>query len=126
MATIDNDNTIQFPTPSAAWSQPTHFGLFVSASGSGAANFLGGDQLSATVSAPAIGADVQFAAGAFDITIPDATGDLTAAGAGKAADGVVSGGVWVSLHSADPGSTGTNELTGGDYARVEVDEGDWS
>ncbi|MFD3594255.1 hypothetical protein ACFWU5_16125 [Nocardia sp. NPDC058640] len=31
--------------------------------------------------------------------------------------------VWVSLHTSDPGSTGTGEATGGSYARVQ---GTWS
>lgn len=31
--------------------------------------------------------------------------------------------VWVSLHTADPGTTGTSEATGGGYARVQ---GTWS
>lgn len=30
------------------------------------------------------------------------------------------GAVWVSLHSADPGTTGTSELAGGGYARVQT------
>lgn len=31
--------------------------------------------------------------------------------------------VWVSLHTADPGTTGTSEATGGGYARVQ---GTWT
>lgn len=31
--------------------------------------------------------------------------------------------VWVSLHTADPGTTGTSEATGGSYARVQ---GTWT
>lgn len=31
--------------------------------------------------------------------------------------------VWVSLHTADPGTTGTSEVTGGSYVRVQ---GTWT
>lgn len=31
--------------------------------------------------------------------------------------------IWVSLHTADPGTTGTSEVTGGSYARVQ---GTWT
>ena len=29
-------------------------------------------------------------------------------------------GTWISLHTADPGSTGANEVVGGSYARVQT------
>ena len=121
MATYDNAAIIQFPMPSAAWTEPTHFGLWDAMT---AGNFRGGDALSASVSAPAIGADVQFAAGALDIEIPD--GDFTTAAAGDAIEGFVGTALYVSLHSADPGDTGASELTGGDYARVEVLAAGWT
>ena len=31
----------------------------------------------------------------------------------------------ISIHTADPGTTGTNEVTGGGYARVAVTTADW-
>ena len=42
---------------------------------------------------------------------------------GKAAAVVVDG---ASLHTADPSTTGANEVTGGGYARVAVGEADWA
>ena len=59
MATATNINIIQFNTPgSTGWRQPHSYGLWKSATGTGASNFLGGDQLTSTVSAPPSGADV--------------------------------------------------------------------
>ncbi len=34
--------------------------------------------------------------------------------------------VKVSLHTADPGNSGANEVTGGSYARVQVDTDKWT
>jgi hypothetical protein len=43
-------------------------------------------------------------------------------GAGETAmlNGLMTGGVYVSLHTADPGTSGTNELSGNGYARQSV------
>ncbi|MHB1472412.1 MAG: phage tail fiber protein [Dermatophilaceae bacterium] len=48
---------------------------------------------------------------------------LGVTGANAALNGLVSAGLWVSIHSADPGTTGANEATGGGYARLSV--GTW-
>lgn len=37
-----------------------------------------------------------------------------------AVTGVKNAGAWISLHTADPGSTGANEVTGGTYARIQT------
>ncbi|WHT21009.1 hypothetical protein N8J89_08060 [Crossiella sp. CA-258035] len=37
-----------------------------------------------------------------------------------AVNGVAGGATWISLHTADPGTTGTAEVTGGSYARVQT------
>ena len=121
MATVDNVSVIQFPTPNAAWDQPTHFGVWSAASGG---DFLGGSALGSTVTAPAIGADVEFAAGALDIEIPD--GEFTTDGADLAIAGFIGTALYVSLHSSNPGSSGNNELSGGNYARVMVASAGWS
>lgn len=34
--------------------------------------------------------------------------------------------VWVSLHTGDPGDTGANEVTGGNYARIQVANAGWT
>ncbi len=46
---------------------------------------------------------------------------LTAAGLNAAANGLKSAATYISLHSGDPGTTGTNELSGGSpaYARKQ-------
>ena len=121
MATRDNISAITFPTPTAAWLAPTHYSLWTSMTGG---TFLGATPLTGTPAAPAIGATVSFAAGALDITVPD--GELSSVGGGRAAAGITSSTVYVSLHSSDPGDDGSNELSGGGYARVAVATGGWS
>lgn len=37
-----------------------------------------------------------------------------------AVTGIKNAGTWISLHTADPGSTGTSEVTGGTYARMQA------
>lgn len=37
-----------------------------------------------------------------------------------ALDGIGAAATWISGHTADPGTTGTNELTGGGYTRVQT------
>ena len=119
MATYDNDQVIQFPTPTGAWNTPTHFGAWTSSSGG---TLRGGSLLGSTVSAPAIGADVEFAAGALDIEIPD--GEFTSDGAEAAIEGFIGSSLWISLHTGSPSSS--NELSGGSYARVQVTSSNWS
>jgi hypothetical protein len=44
----------------------------------------------------------------------------TVAAENAALDGIGAAATWISAHTADPGSTGTNEVTGGGYARVQT------
>jgi len=37
-----------------------------------------------------------------------------------ALDAIGAAGTWISLHTADPGTTGANEVAGGTYARVQT------
>lgn len=37
-----------------------------------------------------------------------------------AVDGIAAAATYISLHTADPGTTGTNEVSGGSYARVQT------
>lgn len=45
---------------------------------------------------------------------------FTTAAENAAVTGVKDAGSWISLHTADPGSTGTSEVTGGTYARKQT------
>jgi len=47
---------------------------------------------------------------------------IVAAGANRMLDGLTGGVAYVSLHTADPGATGTSEVTGGSpaYARIAI------
>ena len=122
MATATNTAIVQFPTPSANWTTPTHFGIFTAIT---SGNFLGGDQLTSVVVQPTIGANVSFAASALTVVIPN--GELTNDGSNDALeDGLLGNSVYVSLHSADPAQTGANELTGGAYARIVVAATGWT
>ena len=117
MAFARNTNVVQFPTPqSGGWSAPTHFGLWTEAT---AGTFLGSSPVDGSPEAPAIGADVEFGATQLVIEIPN--GELTNDGATRAVQGFVNAGtIYVSLHSSAPGTTGANELSGNEYARVAV------
>ena len=118
MAVATNDNVIQFaaPTP-AAWGTITHLGFHKSATGT--TTFAGGSALD-TSRATSIGADVEIPAGDLTITIPD--GELTTYGVGQAFDGLLgtTGSIYISLHTASPGSNGANEVSGNAYARIAV------
>ena len=121
MASITNKSVLQFPTPTANWSAPTHFGLWSSASSSSSTAFLGSTPVTGTVSAPEADSVVQFAIDALTVTVPN--GEFTDVGVNKMINGLVESMVYVSLHSASPGSDGSNELSGSAYARVSVSSG---
>jgi hypothetical protein len=42
------------------------------------------------------------------------------AGKNAAVNGIATAGTYISLHTADPGTTGASEVTGGTYARVQT------
>ena len=49
MATASNTSAVSFPTPTGAWSDPTHVGFFTASSGG---DFLGSSALTDDVDAP--------------------------------------------------------------------------
>lgn len=116
MATAENTNVVQFPTPTSSWSAPTEIRLYSSSSGG---NLIAKRALSSTVSAPAIGSDVEIPAGGFDISMP-ATADLPAHGTRKCVDGLISGTMYFAL------ATSSGELSGGSYARVAIAASAWT
>ena len=124
MASLSNTSAVQYPTPTGTWARPTHFGLWLHATSGTTANFAGGGALSSTVVQPTAGTDVDFPAGRLTVTVGE--GDLSAAGALRALNGLLGTQVWVSLHSRDPGSSGAGELSGNAYARVRVARNGWS
>lgn len=118
MATLTNASIIQFPAPSAAWLQPTHVGI---AEGG---DFYGSTAVTNDVAVPAVGADVNIAAGAITIIIPN--GKLTNAGSREAVEALVDSDLVVSLHSGSPGATGANKLSGGGYTDITVATSGWT
>ena len=121
MASITNKNVLQFPTPTANWLAPTHFGLWSSATSTDSGAYLGSTPVTGTVSAPETDSVVQFAIDALTVTIPN--GEFTDVSVTRMFNGLVDIMVYVSLHSANPGSSGANELTGNAYTRVSVSSG---
>ena len=121
MAEASNTAAIEFPPPTSDWDDPTHVGLFATSDGT---VFLGSSALTDDVDAPTTGAAVSFAANALEIEVPD--GELASQGSNRAVNGIINGTVYVSLHSASPGSTGTNELSGNGYARVAIASSAWT
>ena len=113
MAVMRNGAVIQFPAPTANWSRVTHFGVWDASTGG---NFLGGDNLT-TARTPLLGSDVEFANQAFSLTVPHG-GDVTDEGARDLLRGWGNQTLYFSLHTADPGQTGANELSGSGYARA--------
>ena len=121
MATARNTGVIQFPEPTGTWTQPTHYGIWTGATGG---DFIGGDQLTSTVPQPTTGSDVEFAASALGLTLTE--DEETAAGGRRSLNGYLVGTVYVSLHSAAPGTNGANEISGNAYARVGVALAGWT
>ena len=117
---LRNTAVVQFATPTSTWGDPTHFGLWAGT------NFLYGAPLDVNVSAPAVGGDVSFVANKIVVTITGTTIGYTDAGHERMLLGLVTPVVQVSLHTADPGATGDNELTGRPYARITVAAASWT
>ena len=67
-----------------------------------------------------LGQPYQIAAGQIVLTFPRGEGDENLAE--RAANGAVLNGIWIQLHSNDPGSANSNALT---IPRVSVAQGQW-
>lgn len=112
-----NTAAANFPTPTAVLGDPTFVGLASAANGG---NVLWTGAVTGDPSPPGIGASFGFDAGALGLSI--ALGAITARGSVLAfEEGIVSGSRWMTLHSNDPGTTGSNQQG----AAVSVAEGLW-
>ena len=121
MAQASNSNLVQFPAATIAGVDVTHIGLRTAQN---AGDFLGGKAVSGNPSAIAIGQRFQIAAGEIDVVV--ANGDFQAVMAEKFVRGGILGGLWVSLHTANPGNNGANEVNESWYNRVQVAQADWT
>lgn len=65
--TASNTDVIQFPTPTGAWADATHWGMWTAATGG---TLLWSDDFSNNPNAPAIGQDVEIAAGQLTLSFP--------------------------------------------------------
>lgn len=115
-------NTDEMLYPSAAAAQvgqdATYWGAWSAAVGG---TWYGGRPLGNNPPPLSLGARYRIAALALVMTV--ANGDMRAALAEKGIRGVVSGTLYISVHTADPGVTGANEIGVG---RVAIDAAEWT
>ena len=120
MATATNSGAITWEAaPQTAIdgnADATHIGLWTALTNG---NFLGGEAIGTDLSALILGEKYSIAASGLTITVPNT--DYTSAGGQRVVGGMVSTIIYVSVHSADPGGTGANEIT--DLARVSIAAG---
>ena len=121
MAQASNTNLIQFAPATIAGVDVTHIGIW-SAQANG--TFHGGKAVSGNPAAVAIGQRFQIAAGEVDVVV--ANGDFQASMAEKFVRGGILGGLWISLHTGNPGNNGANEVNEAWYDRVTVAQADWT
>ena len=123
MAQAANSNveSSALATAGAVGDDCTHVALWNTAVGG---DLLWRQAISTDPSALALGERLQIVSGALVIDVPTATGE-TEAMAQRKAQGAITGGVWVSFHTGDPGSTGTdNQITELGYTGIA--EADWT
>ena len=113
---------VQFPTPTALWSQPTEWKFMSTQTGTG--NIYARGSITKVVPAdpdqPPIGSDVDFPAGRLVITVADSL-EVPAAGAQEAVRGIVNRTGYIRLFD-----TNGDELSGGAYIGVEMVFSDWT
>lgn len=117
-----NTSAVVFPTATGNWTQATYGGLWDAAT---LGNFLFGGALTANITV--LNAEIaRFAAGAFDISMTGKFGTTTIHNIINALlrnTSLQVAQAYASLHSGDPGTSGTNELSGNNYARVAMSFG---
>ena len=121
MAQASNTNLIQFPAATIAGLDVTHIGLRTAQA---AGTFLGGKAVSGNPAAIQIGQRYQLAAGEIDLVV--ANGDYVAAMAERFVRGGIAAGLWISLHTGNPGNNGANEISESWYSRVQVPQASWT
>ena len=121
MATAVNENALQYEAaPQAVVGQDvTHIGVWTAQNGGA---FLGGDPITTDPEPLALGDQYEIEAGQIVITQPP--GDFNEAMARRALAGMVSGGLWISVHSGPSGANGTANLIA--LARVNIAQADWT
>jgi len=118
-----NTATVSFPTASGDWTEATHLGLWDADT---AGNFLWGGALT-NARTVLSGEGAELAVGALDASISTAFSAATRTAMLDALLGntaLAYAALWISLHSADPGTDGSNELSGGGYGRWQATFGD--
>ena len=119
----DNIATVSLPTATGDWTAATHQGLWDAATDG---NFLWGGALTDARTVLS-GESAEWAVGALDAAISTAFSAATRTAMLDALlrnTALAYAALWISLHSADPGTDGSNELSGGGYGRWQATFGD--
>lgn len=119
----DNTAKVSLPTASGDWTEATHQGLW---DASTAGNFLWGGALT-DARTVLTGESAEWAIGALDAAISTAFSAATRSAMLDALlrnTALAYAALWISLHSADPGTDGSNELSGSGYGRWAATFGD--
>ena len=124
MATLQNNGAIDFNPTSVVGPDATHWGFWDAQNGG---NFLQGGPNNTDTPPLVIGQIFRVPISMIVITLlADAAARLSETGARRYLAGMVAAGVWVSVHSSDPGNTGADEITLGGIGRVFVSLTGWT
>ena len=118
MAQAVNTAAVLFAAGNAG-DDTTHVGLWTALTGG---TFLGAQAITADTAALQAGERFRLPASAVVITFPE--GDFRPAMAVRGVNGIIAGTLYLSLHSADPGTTGANQIAG--TARQAIALADWT
>ena len=120
-ARITNSEIIQYPIASRTTGiDATYIGFWTALRGG---EFLGSGLIKNNPDVIADGQRYNLPVDAINIDIPN--GAYTTAMAEKIADGMILGGMYISLHNGNPGATGANEISVSWYARAWVAPSKW-
>ena len=124
MATLQNSINIDFDPTTLAGPDATHWGMWDSENGG---NFLQGGENNTNTPALVIGQIFRAPINMIVVTmLANVAARLSEAGARRYLSGMISAGVWMAVHSDDPGNTGANEIVTGGIGRVFVPLTGWA
>ena len=118
--TKQNIDTQIFPTATVSKPEITHIGRFTAQTGG---TFRGSTPVTTLRGAVAANQPVTLPPGALRMVFPD--GELEDTDSQLAADAVAGVDIWFSAHSGNPGNTGTNEITGDGFGRLQMLANEW-
>ena len=124
MAKAVNTSAITFPVVTARGADATHWGIWDALTGG---NFLYGGVNTDDTAALELGDNFRFSAGMLEIEqVQSAAARITERGAQRAIRGMITGTLYVSAHSSNPGITGAGEITANGMTRVAISAAGWT